>query len=154
MSFRSITPQQAADLLATSKGAVYLDVRSEAEFAAGHPEGAVNIPVAEPDPRSGQMAFNPEFQLVVEKTFPRDAVLAVGCLSGKRSEMACGVLEGAGYTNLANVVGGFGGVKDSAGRIIKPGWKDSGLSVSTENGEGVSYASLRRRAKGASSGRG
>ena len=32
MAFKSITPAQAADLLATSKGAVYLDVRSEAEY--------------------------------------------------------------------------------------------------------------------------
>ena len=33
--------------------------------------------------------------------------LAVGCKSGKRSEMAAGLLSQAGYTGLKNVSGGF-----------------------------------------------
>lgn len=148
MAFKTVTPDQAAAILKEHGGALYLDVRSQREFEAGHPAGAINIPVAEPDPRTGQMAPSPEFQTVAEKTLPKDSVLLVGCMSGKRSEMACRILEQAGYTSLSNVAGGFGGAKDPAGRVIQPGWADSGLPVSTDNGEGVSYASLRRKALG------
>lgn len=145
MPHKTMTPDQAASTLSEGTGALYLDVRSQREFAAGHPAGAINIPIAEPD-ASGQMVFNQEFLAVAEKALSKDAILLVGCLSGKRSENACGVLEGAGYTNLHNVVGGFGGVKDPTGRVIQPGWSQLGLPVSTDNGEGVSYESLRKKA--------
>lgn len=148
MTFKTITPPQAADILASGAGAIYLDVRSRREFTAGHPAGAVNIPIAEPDPRTGQMVFNAEFQAVAEKTFPKNARLLVGCMSGKRSEMACRTLEQAGYSDLANVHGGFGGAKDPMGNVIQAGWADSGLPVAMDNGEGVSYESLREKALG------
>lgn len=147
MPYKTITPDQAASALAEGQGALYLDVRSQREFAAGHPAGAINIPIAEPD-ASGQMVFNQEFLAVAEKTLPKDAPLLVGCLSGKRSESACRVLEGSGYTNLSNVAGGFGGVKDPTGRVVQPGWSQLGLPVSTDTGEGVSYESLRKKALG------
>ena len=50
MAMKEVTPQQAYDVLQRDPGAVYIDVRTEHEFAAGHPQGAVNIPVAFPDP--------------------------------------------------------------------------------------------------------
>ena len=146
MAYRTITSDAAAKELAETKGAVYLDVRSQGEFAAGHPAGAINIPIAEPGPAG--MAFNQEFLAVAEKVLPKEAPLLVGCLSGKRSEAACQVLDQAGYTNLANVAGGFGGVKDVMGRVTQPGWSTLGLPVSSDMGEGVSYASLRKRALG------
>ena len=148
MAFKTITPTQAAAILEESEGAVYLDVRSQREFAVGHPAGAINIPVAEPDPRTGQLALNPDFEVVVEKTLAKDAPIVVGCMSGKRSEMACNALDRAGYTNIANVSGGFGGAKDPTGRVIQPGWADSGLPVSSDNGDGVSYVSLKQKALG------
>jgi rhodanese-related sulfurtransferase len=145
MPYKTITPDQASALLEEQPGTVYLDVRSQREFAAGHAEGAINIPIAEPDP-SGQMSFNPEFLEVTEKVLPKDTALVVGCMSGKRSESACQLLEKAGYTNLANIGGGFGGAKDPTGRVVQPGWRQLGLPISTDTGEGVSYASLRKKA--------
>jgi len=144
MPHQTITPDEAAKRLAEDPDAVYLDVRSQGEFAAGHPAGAINIPIAEPGP-SG-MAFNQEFLAVAEKILPKGTTLFVGCLSGKRSETACQLLDQAGYTNVANVAGGFGGAKDMMGRVIQPGWSALGLPVSNDDGEGVSYASLRRKA--------
>jgi len=85
---------------------------------------------------------------VAEKVLPKGTTLFVGCLSGKRSETACQLLDQAGYTNVANVAGGFGGAKDMMGRVIQPGWSALGLPVSNDDGEGVSYASLRRKAIG------
>lgn len=147
MAYSTITPDQAAAILSEGAGATYLDVRSQREFAAGHPAGAINIPIAEPD-ASGQMAFNQEFLAVVEKTLPKDTPLLVGCLSGKRSETACRVLEEAGYTDLSNVAGGFGGLKDMMGRVIQSGWSQLGLPVSEDTGDDVSYHSLRSKALG------
>lgn len=144
---KTITPQEAAETLSQQPGSVYLDVRSQREFAAGHPAGAINIPVAEPGPM-GQMVFNQDFLAVVEKVLPKDATLLVGCLSGKRSEAACQILETGGYQDVANVAGGFGGVKDPMGRVFQPGWSQLGLPVSDDAGDGVSYASLRAKALG------
>ena len=146
MPHQTITPDEAAKRLTEDPDAVYLDVRSQGEFAAGHPAGAISIPIAEPGP-SG-MAFNQEFLAVAEKVLPKGTTLFVGCLSGKRSETACQLLDQAGYTNVANVAGGFGGAKDMMGRVIQPGWSALGLPVSNDDGEGVSYASLRRKAIG------
>ena len=40
------------------------------------------------------------------------------------------------------MVGGFGGMRDPMGTVIAPGWVASGLPVSNDNGDGVSYQSL------------
>jgi hypothetical protein len=45
------------------------------------------------------------------------------------------------------LLGGFGGMRDSTGNISAPGWASSGLPVSTDNGEGISYQSLSAKAK-------
>ena len=141
MAVKDITPQQAHDILEADEGCVYIDVRTEGEFAAGHPKGAVNIPVALPDPVRG-MAMNFKFVSVVEKNFSKDKKVIVGCQAGPRSRMAAGLLEQAGYRDLSNVIGGFGGMRDPLGNIVAPGWLGMGLPVSRENGEGVSYDSL------------
>jgi phage shock protein E len=62
-------------------GAVLLDVRTPGEFASGHLDGAVNIPVDELADRLGEIEGD---QVVVY------------CRSGHRSAKAAAVLEGAG----------------------------------------------------------
>lgn len=146
MAVKEITPEQAHDLLAAHPDAVYIDVRTEREFANGHPAGAVNIPVAFPDPARGMM-MNPDFVKVVEANFSRDRKIIVGCQAGPRSNAAAGFLQQAGFSEVSNMVGGFGGMRDPMGRLIAPGWADSGLPVSNDNGEGVSYASLSAKVR-------
>jgi rhodanese-related sulfurtransferase len=145
MAINEITPQQAYELLTGDPDAVYIDVRTEREFSNGHPQGAVNIPVAFPDPARG-MIMNPDFVKVVSANFPRSKKLVVGCQAGPRSNAAAGFLQQAGFQDIANVIGGFGGMRDQMGNVIAPGWASSGLPVSQENGEGVSYASLAAKA--------
>lgn len=100
------TDVQGASELIQSGASTYADVRTPEEFAAGHPPGAVNVPVFLK--QNGQMVPNPQFQQQFEKAFPdKDAQLCVGCLSGKRSIAACNILQAAGYSNLTNVEGGF-----------------------------------------------
>jgi len=135
VAFKEITPQQAHEFLTANPDAVYIDVRSEREFASGHPAGAVNIPVAFPDPARG-MVMNTDFVKVVEANFAQDKKIVVGCQAGPRSNAAAGFLQQAGFTNVSNMVGGFGGMRDPMGTVIAPGWADSGLPVSDDNGRG------------------
>ena len=146
MAVKEITPQQVQDALTADSNAVYIDVRTEGEFAKGHPERAVNIPVAFPDPARG-MVVNADFVKVVEANFPRDKKIIVGCQAGPRSNAAAGMLQQAGFQDLSNMLGGFGGMRDPTGRVIAPGWAAAGLPVSSENGDSVSYASLKLKVK-------
>jgi rhodanese-related sulfurtransferase len=144
MAIKQTEPPQAQEILQSNPDAVYLDVRTEAEFAQGHPTGAINIPVVFIK-GPGQMEPNDDFLSVAEKALPRDKKLVVGCMAGGRSQRACEILESAGFTDLTNVRGGFGGARDQSGRVVVPGWRDAGLPVSNEVGEN-SYQSQRRKA--------
>ena len=146
MAIKEITPKEAHDLLAKGPNCVYIDVRTEREFSAGHPQGAVNIPVAFPDPARG-MVVNQDFVSVVEAHFPKDKKIIVGCQAGPRSDAAARVLLDAGYQDVASMQGGFGGMRDPFGQVIAPGWSGLGLPVSQENGEGVNYESLAAKIK-------
>jgi rhodanese-related sulfurtransferase len=146
MAIKEITPQQAHEILQKGADTVYIDVRTEREFTAGHPQGAVNVPVAFPDPGRG-MVMNPDFVKIVESHFAKDKKIVVGCQAGPRSNAAAGLLQQAGYQDVSNMVGGFGGMRDPMGRVIAPGWSSLGLPVSQDNGEGVSYESLKAKAR-------
>jgi rhodanese-related sulfurtransferase len=144
MAINQAEPAQANETLTKNPGAVYLDVRTENEFAQGHPAGAINIPVVFIK-GPGQMEPNPDFVAVVEKVLPKATKLVVGCLSGGRSQRACEMLEQAGYTDLTDVRGGFGGARGGSGQVIVTGWRDAGLPVTTELGE-AAYSAQRRKA--------
>jgi len=141
MAVQEITPQQAHEILNSDATVVYIDVRTAQEFANGHPAGAVNIPVAFADPARG-MVLNPDFVSVVEKNFAKAKKIIVGCQAGPRSTRAAGMLLEAGYHDISNLLGGFGGMRDPSGAVIAPGWSASGLPVTRDNGDGVSYQSL------------
>ena len=144
MPINQVEPPQAHEILKSNPDAIYLDVRTEPEFAQGHPEGAINVPVVFIK-GPGQMELNGEFVDVVAKTLAPGKKLVVGCLAGGRSQRACELLEAAGYTDLTNVRGGFGGARDAAGQVVVTGWRDAGLPVSSEVGDN-SYQALRRKA--------
>jgi rhodanese-related sulfurtransferase len=145
MAIKQQTPPEAHQALKNNPRAIYLDVRTEAEFAAGHPAGAINIPVAFIK-GGGQMQLNPEFVEIVEKAIPRDTPLVIGCMSGGRSMRACEMLqEDAGYADLTNVAGGFGGQRDQSGAVVVVGWKEAGLPVSAELGD-CCYEALKKKA--------
>lgn len=146
MAVAEITPQQAHETLQSDASALYIDVRTEREFVAGHPQNAINIPVAFPDPARGMM-MNTDFVKVVEANFPKDKKIILGCQAGPRSNAAAGLLEQAGYQDVSNMVGGFGGMRDPMGNVIAPGWSSLNLPVSQDNGEGVSYESLAAKVR-------
>jgi len=128
------------------QGHTYVDVRSTAEYAQGHPAGAVNVPLLDRDPH-GQMAPNPDFVRVMQANFPPDAKLLIGCQVGGRSARAAQMLEAFGFKDVTNVQGGFGGARDPmTGRAMAPGWAESGLPVETASPAGLSYADLVAKA--------
>jgi len=144
MDIPQTTPPEAFETLQRQPAAVYLDVRTEAEFEAGHPAGARNVPVLFFDEAAGKALPNPEFLAVVERNFPSTTKLVVGCQAGGRSQRACEILADAGYTDVTNVRGGFGGARDQSGRVVVPGWRDAGLPVETGQTREASYADLKR----------
>jgi len=128
MPVKRVLTDAAAAMLA--EGYVYVDVRSVPEFQAGHPAGAYNVPLVHRVPGRGPVA-NPDFAAVMERRFPRDAKLVVGCATGGRSLRAAEMLVAAGWTDVVDHQPGFEGARDALGRMAK-GWRDSGLPVETQ----------------------
>jgi phage shock protein E len=81
---------------------VYVDVRTPEEYASGHVQGAINIPHTEMADRHGELA---EY---------RDDELVLYCRSGRRSGIAKGILDGAGFDNVMN----GGGLADLQARGV------------------------------------
>ena len=73
-----------------AEGARLVDVRTPGEFAAGHVEGARNIPVSEISRRTKELG-------------PTDRPIVLYCASGSRSAMAKRTLRGAGYSKVYNL---------------------------------------------------
>lgn len=139
MPIQQINPTKAKEILDKDPQAIYLDVRSIPEFVQGHAIRAINIPLMHMN--QGQMTPNPDFVKVAESVLSREKTYVVGCKMGGRSQKACEILERLGFKNLHNIQGGFGGSPEETG------WKDLGLPVSQENGEGVGYESLAAQTK-------
>ncbi len=138
MTVQRICPQDALELM--DEGWAYLDVRTPAEFDAGHPKGAYNIPWKIAGPQG--MEPNPRFVEVVDRTFGKDGKIIVGCERGGRSRAAAEALLAAGFSHVVDQLAGFGGATDSFGRTVEPGWRDAGLPVTTEALPGRSWADL------------
>jgi rhodanese-related sulfurtransferase len=129
MAVKRVLADDAAALMA--QGWSYVDVRSVPEFAAGHPAGAWNVPLIHRVAGRGPVP-NGEFLGVMERRFPRDARLVLGCASGGRSLRAAELLVAAGWTDVVDCLPGFDGARDMAGRLVARGWRDSGLPVETD----------------------
>jgi rhodanese-related sulfurtransferase len=101
-----IAPPDAFDFIEQVEPFI-VDVRSAEEFASGHIEGAVNIPLAQLDGRIAEL--------------PQDlnAPFLVYCAVGIRGNFGLVYLKMLGYTNLRNIRGGSGA------------WIDAGLPVVT-----------------------
>jgi len=69
------------------EGAAIVDVRTTEEFASGHIDGAVNIPVVELRHRMGEIG-------------PKDVPVVVYCRSGNRSATAARTLKEGGFKSV------------------------------------------------------
>jgi phage shock protein E len=92
--FKNVTVEDFAKL-AEDKQHVILDVRTAAEFNAGHIAGAVNLDVNAPDFQDKAAALD------------KGRTYLVHCASGVRSVKACHALAKLDFPNLYNLTGGF-----------------------------------------------
>ena len=143
---KELNAQEALDLMQKDPDYIYLDVRSVPEFEAGHPPRAINIPIAHLTPGAG-MSPNSDFAAVVEATLPKNAKLLVGCKSGGRSARACDIMTQLGYTDVANVRGGFVGAMDNFGRVTEPGWSMLNLPTCSQCADDAAYEALAAKAQ-------
>ncbi len=92
--YKEITQEMAWDIMKHGEGFLILDVRTPEEFAGGHIEGAVNLPL----------------ETIGDRDIPqlpdKSQELLVYCRSGSRSKMAAGKLAAKGYERVEE----FGGV--------------------------------------------
>jgi rhodanese-related sulfurtransferase len=99
----ALPPREAAAWIKEKKNLQIVDVRTEAEYADGHLDGAKLVPVQEIENRLSE----------IDQRRP----VLLYCRSGHRSARALGILQDHGYT----------GAKHLAGGIIA--WKAAGLQV-------------------------
>jgi len=80
-------------IAAGDPGLLVLDVRTAQEYAQGHVPGALNISHDELEARIGELEA------------ARSKEVVVYCRSGRRSGIALGLLEQAGFANLRHLEG-------------------------------------------------
>jgi rhodanese-related sulfurtransferase len=136
-----ISPQEASEKL--TEGWTYVDVRTTQEFAAGHPPGAVNVPLMHAG--GGGMTPNPDFLRVMNAAFAKDAKLVVGCKAGGRSFRALQMLSAEGFTSVVDQRAGWDGARDPFGQIVEPGWSRAGLPAEQGEPSGRSWEDMKRK---------
>lgn len=95
-TYKTISAEEAFEMMENSDDYILLDVRTEEEFIEQRIEGAFLLP-------SSQV-----FREAEEKLPEKDSVLLVYCRSGRRSARASEQLSKMGYTNVYD----FGGILD------------------------------------------
>jgi rhodanese-related sulfurtransferase len=137
-----ISPQEASKKLA--EGWTYVDVRTVEEFGAGHPPGAVNVPLMLA--AGGRMAPNPDFVHVMQVAFTKDAKIVVGCKAGGRSLRAAQMLSAHGFTSVLDQGAGWDGARSPFGQVTDPGWSRLDLPVEEGQVTGRSWSDMKKKA--------
>lgn len=108
--YRNVTLEQAHQAWRQNQQqagkALFLDVRTPAEYGEGHVTGAKLLPVQQLAERMSEV--------------PKDRPVYIYCLGGVRSSGASNMLVAAGYTNILNMPDAF------------PGWKAKGYPIEQE----------------------
>ena len=94
--YKSVSSQEAKELMDSESSYIILDVRAEEEYAEGHIKNAMLIPDYE-------IAERAEKELT-----DKEQLILVYCRSGRRSKIASDILVSLGYTNVVE----FGGIID------------------------------------------
>lgn len=145
MAFPRVPPAEAHRMV-LEDGYTHLDVRTVAEYEAGHAAAAYNIPLMVHDPATGMMRPNTRFVEEVRACFPPGTPLLLSCRSGGRSARAAAMLLENGYTDVVDQRAGWDGERDMAGRIVTPGWLSEGLPIEDGEGGERGYAALAAKA--------
>ena len=100
---KEITLDQARARLAANPKAVLIDVREDAEWAAGHAAAARHL---------GKGVFERD----IETLFPDQSTeIIMYCGGGYRSALTCEVAQRMGFRNVASLIGGYKA-------LVQAGW--------------------------------
>jgi rhodanese-related sulfurtransferase len=100
---KEITIEQARSRLAQNSGAILIDVREDAEWAAGHAAGAKHL---------GKGVLERDIEKLLPDT---NAEIVMYCGGGYRSALTCDVAQRMGYKNVSSLIGGYKA-------MIQAGW--------------------------------
>jgi rhodanese-related sulfurtransferase len=101
---KEITIDEARTRLALNPQAILIDVREDAEWAAGHAAEAKHL---------GKGVLERD----IEKQFPdANAEIIMYCGGGYRSALTCEVAQRMGYKNVSSLIGGYKA-------LVQAGWQ-------------------------------
>jgi phage shock protein E len=89
-----------------ASGVTIVDVRTPAEYAAGHVQGAVNVDVRAAD-----------FTQQLDK-LDKNGTYVVYCHSGNRSKQATDAMGAAGFAHVYNLQGGIADLQSAGAQIV------------------------------------
>ena len=128
---RNLLPKMAVDRLQNNPQALFVDVRSQAEYKyVGYPENSILIPwIDDPDWEPNPEAFS---DAVMQELDGRenlsDTEIILICRSGFRSNEALKCLENKGFTQVSHVASGFeGDLDENDHRGNLNGWRHDGM---------------------------
>ena len=128
---RNLLPKMAVERLQNNPQALFVDVRSKAEFKyVGYPENSILIPwIDDPDWEPNPEAFS---DAVMQELDGRenlsDTEIILICRSGFRSNEALKCLENKGFTQVSHVASGFeGDLDENDHRGNLNGWRHDGM---------------------------
>ena len=131
---RNLLPKMAIERLQNNPQALFVDVRSKAEYKyVGYPENSILIPwIDDPDWEPNPEAFS---DAVMQELDGRenlsDTEIILICRSGFRSNEALKCLENKGFTQVSHVASGFeGDLDENDHRGNLNGWRHDGMSWS------------------------
>jgi len=128
---RNLLPKMAVEKLQNNPQALFVDVRSKAEYKyVGYPENSILIPwIDDPDWEPNPEAFS---DAVMQELDGRenlsDTEIILICRSGFRSNEALKCLENKGFTQVSHVASGFeGDLDENDHRGNLNGWRHDGM---------------------------
>ena len=128
---RNLLPKMAVERLQNNPQALFVDVRSKAEYKyVGFPENSILIPwIDDPDWEPNPEVFS---DLVMQELDGRENLLNTEiiliCRSGFRSNEALKCLENKGFTQVSHVASGFeGDLDENDHRGNLNGWRHDGM---------------------------
>ena len=128
---RNLLPKMAVEKLQDNPQALFVDVRSKAEYKyVGFPENSILIPwIDDPDWEPNPEVFS---DLVMQELDGSENLLNTEiiliCRSGFRSKEALKCLENKGFTQVSHVASGFeGDLDENDHRGNLNGWRHDGM---------------------------
>lgn len=96
---KTLTPQNAFELIKNHKELTLIDIRTPEEFSRGHVDGAENLDY-----------YSEDFEKQLEK-IDKEKKYMIYCGSGVRSTKTSRLMEDMGFVDLYTILGGFAGWK-------------------------------------------